>query len=392
MSTTKVRVLCVTDFYTPGFKGGGLIRTVENMCDAMSSDIDFWIFTRDRDLGSDEPYSRIQTDSWLQIGNTHVYYASPGYFNHSGLTAAVKTKAFDVVYLNSFFSYHASISICMKRRLFGTGNLRLLIAPRGEFSEGALAIKPMKKKMYFIAAKLLGVYTNVDWHASTELERNDILRVFPEVRERVHLAEDLIRICDDQSLRDIHNINHNTDLRLVFVSRISPKKNVDGLLDIISGVNKQISLTIYGPIEDEAYWLRCQTIISGLPDNVHVHYSGELRPEEVSKVFAGFDVFSFPTYGENFGHVIFESLRAGTPVFVSDKTPWRTQESGAITVLSISNHHAWIEAIESAANQTHDQREKVRMATIEYAKRYFESSGSLSANLEMFRKVASLKS
>lgn len=51
MSANRIRVLCVTDFFIPGFKGGGLIRTVENMCSAaMSSDIDFWVFTRDRDL------------------------------------------------------------------------------------------------------------------------------------------------------------------------------------------------------------------------------------------------------------------------------------------------------------------------------------------------------
>ena len=35
------------------------------------------------------------------------------------------------------------------------------------------------------------------------------------------------------------------------------------------------------------------------------------------------DLFFLPTRGENFGHVIAEALSVGTPVLISDQTPWR---------------------------------------------------------------------
>jgi glycosyltransferase involved in cell wall biosynthesis len=41
-------------------------------------------------------------------------------------------------------------------------------------------------------------------------------------------------------------------------------------------------------------------------------------------------LFLIPTLGENFGHVIFESLAVGCPVLISDRTPWRGLEEKGV--------------------------------------------------------------
>jgi len=76
-------------------------------------------------------------------------------------------------------------------------------------------------------------------------------------------------------------------------------------------------------LEDLAYWDECQSLIRGLPANVSAHYRGMLIHNDVGRVFREHDLFLFPTLGENFGHVILESLVAGCPVMISDRTPWR---------------------------------------------------------------------
>ena len=63
-------------------------------------------------------------------------------------------------------------------------------------------------------------------------------------------------------------------------------------------------------------------LIHKLPSNVTANYCGLLRPEQVKTVFSNYDLFFFPTRGENYGHVIAESLSVGTPVLISDQTPW----------------------------------------------------------------------
>jgi glycosyltransferase involved in cell wall biosynthesis len=60
-----------------------------------------------------------------------------------------------------------------------------------------------------------------------------------------------------------------------------------------------------------------------LPPNVIAEYLGEIPHESVPALFASHDLFLFPTHGENFGHVIIESLSNGCPVLISDQTPWR---------------------------------------------------------------------
>mgnify|MGYP001296004873 CR=1 FL=1 len=379
----QVSILCVADYYLPGFKGGGPIRTLANLRELLAGEVEFAIFTRDRDLGSDVPYSGIAANSWLETEHGSIFYASPEWFNSHGLKRAMAGRQFDVLYLNSFFGFRSSIELCLA---FKKSGLSVLLAPRGEFSEGALAIKKWKKKVFLALARALGLYRNVHWHASTALEAQDILRQFPDAEGKIHIAADPVIVGSAAEL-DVSPKREGC-LRLAFVSRISPKKNLDGLLRVLATVQCQVELDIYGPIEDEAHWRTCQELISALPEHVKAAHRGLLVPDEVSPTFARYDLFAFPTHGENFGHVIFEALRAGTPVLISDQTPWQPSPSGAVTVLPLDDLDAWRHAIEHAAGLGSDEYQKRRTATLEYARHYAANGTSRADNLAMFRAVA----
>jgi len=45
---------------------------------------------------------------------------------------------------------------------------------------GALEIKRLKKKLFLFYSKLRGTYSNITWHASTEIEKKEIQNVFGE--------------------------------------------------------------------------------------------------------------------------------------------------------------------------------------------------------------------
>ena len=57
------------------------------------------------------------------------------------------------------------------------------------------------------------------------------------------------------------------------------------------------------------------------------------------------DLFVFPSLSENFGHVIFESLSAGTPVITSVHTPWKTNDSKSLVSLPLDDPQVWAEYI-----------------------------------------------
>jgi glycosyltransferase involved in cell wall biosynthesis len=109
----------------------------------------------------------------------------------------------------------------------------------------------------------------------------------------------------------------------LFISRISPKKNLLFALETIGNLTGSVEFDIFGPIDDQEYWKQCQLQMGLLPCNVTASYRGTLPRESVPTIASQYDFFVLPTLGENFGYVILEALAAGCPVILSDQTPWR---------------------------------------------------------------------
>lgn len=386
MMTDPLKVLCVVDYFLPGFKGGGPLRTIANMRAMLSGEVELAVFTRDRDLGADTPYDNVAADCWTQTASGPVYYAGPDMFGVPGLQQAMKGRTFDLLYLNSFFGPRSSILpyLWLHR---ARPELPILLAPRGEFSTGALALKRTKKRAYLTLVRALGLYRDVHWHASTEEEKDDILRQFPQANS-VHLAEDPVHLEAELPVQAASEPNRNESLRIVFISRISPMKNLNGLLRLLTTMSLPIELDIFGPIEDQPYWNSCEALIAKLPPHIRATWKGELEPDAVSPTFANYDLFAFPTHGENFGHVIFEALRAGTPVLISDRTPWKTDGSGAITTIALDDTESWRAQLKQAADRTESDKARLRDAALSFAKDYAHGSGTLARNLAMFKAAA----
>jgi glycosyltransferase involved in cell wall biosynthesis len=385
MQPGNIEVLCVGDYFLPGFLGGGPIRTLDNMRKQLTGKVTLSVFTRDRDLGSVTQYAGIEANRWLETHDGPIYYASPDAFGIRGLRQALAAGDFEIVYLNSFFSPQSSILLYLNLRKCSSDR-PILIAPRGEFSIGALAVKKHKKLAFLTLVRLLGLYRDVFWHASTPIEVQDILRQFPDAVDRILVAPDPVLAVspDGAQIAKTKEVGH---LRIAFISRISPMKNLDGLIRMLETVQVPVVLDIFGPIEDETYWKQCARVIAILPDNIQVNFHGPIAPDAVSSTFARYDLFAFPTQGENFGHVIFEALRSGTPVLISDQTPWPPDEFGAVTVIPLQDVTGWRHAIRKAAERTSDEQTQICAAAIDYANRYLAEEGSLRANLDMFRVI-----
>jgi glycosyltransferase involved in cell wall biosynthesis len=179
----------------------------------------------------------------------------------------------------------------------------------------------------------------------------------------------------------------NNHLNLIFLSRISPMKNLDYLLQLLRRVNVPIDLSICGPLEVPEYWAECKNLISELPANIAVKYRGEVPPERVPEVFAQHDVFFLPTRGENFGHVIFESLAAGTCVVLSDRTPWQPDQTDAVEIIALDDTEAWVTALERWAMRSQEELVHCRDTALAYAHKYLAKSSALEQNRALFHSA-----
>ena len=149
----------------------------------------------------------------------------------------------------------------------------------------------------------------------------------------------------------------SSDLRLAFLARITEKKGLHLLIEALHDVSASIDLSIFGSAEDSAYFARCERLMRTLPPNVRCTYAGWLEPSEVRETLAGFELLANPTAGENFGHVLAESLSVSCPVMCADVTPWTPvlAGGGGIVVRSLAQGD-WTAALEKYAGLSPRER------------------------------------
>lgn len=373
----------------PGFKGGGPIKSITNLVDSLGDCFEFLIVTSDRDLGDAVSYNDVQLNKWVVVGKAKVFYASPDKLSFFNLAMIVKNTHCDVLYMNSFFSINFSIKPLLAWKSGFFKGVPVVLAPRGEFSTGALEIKSFKKRAFIVLVKLLGIYKSIIFQATTKLEKNDIVQTFRVKESMIFLAKNLPGKVGSFSSEKRLLIT-SKQLRLVFLSRISPKKNLIYALTILQGINMPVCFDIYGPIEDAFYWLQCGELIEKLPDNISVRYCGVVNPVDVRKVFSQYDIFFFPTRGENYGHVIAEALSVGTSVLLSDKTPWRNlQDDGLGWDFPLDEENLFICALAGFCRLSISKRCDLREIVFENACKRIFNPKDIEANRNLFFKALS---
>lgn len=317
--TTRSVILVLVKHFEPAFRFGGPIRSVANLTSVLSKEFEFRIICLNRDFREASPLDGISCGVWLQRNGAFVYYLDTSLSNPWPLVRAIRSTNFDVLYLNSFFEPLFSILPALLMKFGLVARRPLIVAPRGEFSPGALQLRPLKKRTFLLFESYLGLYRNALWQATTALESDEIKTVLGP-RASVHLAGNLAERKAVSSRERPKKIQGA--LNIVFVSRIAPKKNLNTLILALLSIEGRVTLDIWGPVYDLDYWKQCQQLLATLPDNVIAKYRGETPHEQVPEVFGEAHLFVLPTLGENFGHVIQEAWSAGCPVVISDRTPW----------------------------------------------------------------------
>jgi glycosyltransferase involved in cell wall biosynthesis len=388
----KKKILIFCDFYLPGYKSGGGMWTVVNLVDRFSGTHDFYVVTRNYESkGDTEPYTSVRSGAWNSVGNAQVFYLAKEHYSLKTFIALVSEVAPDAVFLNSAFSMPVvKFLIARRKRLVPT--VPVILAPCGEFSAGALSIKPIKKKLFLTYAKAVGMYDDVIWKASFDAEKDEIARLIGRDSE-IFVAPDLA----PRSILpgfDIDSKPHKPtgSARFVLLSRIARKKNIhyfiERLADIDSG---DITVDLLGPVEDEEYWNECLTAARRLPSFINVNAEAAFIPyEDGLRRMVESHFFVLPTLGENFGYVFLEAMAAGAPLLVSDKTVWgELEKRNAGWQVSLESPHAWVEKIKMCVEMDPASYREMSRNARQYAMDWLENDQTERATAKVFERALS---
>ena len=381
-----MRVLVFVKYYLPAYKAGGPLKSIQGLVDYFGEDIEFSVVAGDRDYGDEQPFPDVEIGRWTKCGDCRVFYTNQ--MNNKVLAEILQDETWDLLYLQSFFDPQFTIKPLLWWKFGKIKAKQLLVAPRGEFSPGAVQLKAAKKRIYLTVAKWLNFYKGAFWQASSEREKQHILQ---EISSQAN--EDNIFVASDIPPKPLPVIDTNETinkdcLRILHLSRVTEMKNLEFVLQTLSELSFPIELNICGPVDAPDYWQRCQEIIKTLPKNIHVNYLGPVEPPQVPQKFASHDVFFLPTRGENFGHVVFESLQNGCPVLISDQTPWQDLgEKKVGWVYPLDDMKPYRQVLSDLHNEPHDDREQRRQTCTRYAEQFISSGDIASSNRLMFESL-----
>jgi glycosyltransferase involved in cell wall biosynthesis len=258
---------------------------------------------------------------------------------------------------------------------------KIIIAPRGMLHRGAIQYKKLKKKIFLNLLNLSGVIKELHFQATDEQEKLDIQYHLKVDKNKINVIPNfpqskLIPLSKLPKLK--------SQLKLAFISRVAPKKNLLFFIKQLKSQNANIELSVYGGVE-EGYWDECFEVIKTLPENIKVDYKGSIEHSEVERVLKENHFFILSTFGENFGHAIFEAFAAGRPVIISDQTPWQNLENQEVGWdIALDNQQKWLEAIEYAANMEQEEFNEWCRNAWDYAHDFIHHSGLKEKYLQLF--------
>jgi len=382
----KKKIIVFAKYYLPGYKGGGPIKSVSNIVKELSDSIDFYIVTLDRDSGDLTPYKGISLGVWCDVGCAKVIYLSREEVSCDKILYLIKNVCPDAIYLNSFFDPLFTIKIIALRKIGVLKDVPIVITPRGEFSVGAIRQKKIKKMLYVYMARAFNLYKGIRWQATTRLEQKDMCRVLGDILNRIDIS--IVPNIPSYVYNNGDNKEDNGKgdvLKVCFLSRIHPIKNLIFALHVLSNVKKPLIFTIYGPIGDRKYWDECCEIMRGIPDYISVKYEQAVKPIKVHSVLKEHNMFFFPTLGENYGHVIIEALLAGLPVLISDRTPWDDLvENGVGWIYSLDSLRPFVEKIEECSEYSPEKWSSLSEKANSYANMKMNIESIVSDNKKYF--------
>jgi glycosyltransferase involved in cell wall biosynthesis len=143
---------------------------------------------------------------------------------------------------------------------------------------------------------------------------------------------------------------------ILYVGRISAKKNLLGLVQAFTLINAPLArLVIAGPVSEPNYMRQLQNDVRASPRRDDILIEGPLYENDLRAALSAADLFVLPSLNENFGNAAGEAVAAGMPVLLTDTCGIASiihQRAGLAVPLGVDNLAAGLETMLDPVKRT----------------------------------------
>lgn len=353
--------------YLPAKRYGGPLKSIYNLVESTSDDFDYYLISLDHDFQQKEKLEGIK-EGWNKVGNANVLYINERDFSFQNILKWMKECKADLVYLCSVYYYAFNFPAVKAANEL---NIPVLLAPRSDLLPNCIKYKYPKKLAYLTALRFVQKYKDIFYHSTSNEETQSILKWM--VTDRKHIVQlPNIASCP----LNMERIEKQKDsLRMVYIGRVHPRKNLKYAVECLAKARGKISLDVYGAMEDQGYWEECEFVAQGMDKDKKLSYCGNLSPLEVQMKYYQYDCLLFPTLNENYGHVIVESIISGCPAIISKgTTPWDDYDGNGGFCCELNDRDSFISVIEKLVSMDKKEYQELSNKTLNYAKDKFDNS------------------
>ncbi|MVT11724.1 XrtY-associated glycosyltransferase XYAG1 [Chitinophaga tropicalis] len=375
-----MNILHIIPSYKPAYVYGGPIYSSSALCEQLVADGHKVTVITTTANGKDE--LNVPTGVVQQVDGVDTVYFKRYTKDHTHFTPGLiwflfrNIKKYDAVHIHSWWNLVSifTLLVCFVRRV------RPVVSPRGMLSDYVIQTNHNFQKKVIQGVVGNPLLSKVKFHATSFAEVNEIKKLYPSSQ-----VAEIFNFVNVPELTDIgKNGGSQEELRLLFLSRVDPKKGLELLFEGLSKVAFPYRLTIAGPYKDE-YKQQLEQLTHTLGIAGRITWAGPVYGDAKFKLLREHDLMALTSYNENFANIVIESLGMGTPVLISNMV-------GLSRYIS-DNDLGWVctidpENIKDTLNKVYSERGRLpamSAAAPVLMKRDFDSKVLVNKYIELYK-------
>lgn len=301
----RLRLALLTAKMSPA--AGGLASSVPELAQGLAAypDLDVHV------LGTQDPADPIAAHRWGPQVQAFPVVPPAALQRAPAMAAALRQLDPDVVDVQGLWTWTSQVSLAHWRRC----RRPYVVTPRGMLDPWARLNARWKKRLFAAFAETAHLRHAHCLRATSELEAQHL--------RAMGLTNPIAIVPNAVPIPLLTPRPPTTQRRLLFLSRLHPKKGIDLLLRAWSRLeasHPSWDLVIAGIDEDgHEDRMKAEALRLGLK---RVSFPGPVHGPAKQALYRSADLFVLPTHAENFGLVVAEALAQEVPVITTTNAPW----------------------------------------------------------------------